>query len=43
MDAAVVSLPPIEVIGSILTGAGPQVRSGIPARVATLSGAEIRA
>ena len=32
-----VTLPPIEVIGTILPIAGPNIASGIPARVATIS------
>jgi outer membrane receptor protein involved in Fe transport len=38
-----VVLPPIEVVSSILPIAGPRIRSGIPARIATLSGREIDA
>lgn len=36
-----VVLPPIEVVSSILPTAGPRIRSGIPARIAILSGREI--
>lgn len=38
-----VVLPPIEVVSSILPAAGPRIRSGIPARIATVSGREIDA
>jgi outer membrane receptor protein involved in Fe transport len=38
-----VVLPPIEVVSSILPAAGPRIRSGIPARIASISGREIDA
>jgi outer membrane receptor protein involved in Fe transport len=38
-----VVLPPIEVVSSILPAAGPRIRSGLPARIATFSGREIDA
>jgi len=34
-------LPPIEVIGSILPTAGPEIGSGIPARISVVTGADI--
>ena len=42
-DTAVVDLPPIEVVGSILAPTGPKVGSGIPARVTVISRNEIEA
>lgn len=42
-DTAVVELPGIEVVGSILHAAGPTVGSGVPARTAVVSGAEVAA
>lgn len=43
LDTLIARLPPIEVIGSILRSAGPQVGSGIPARISTVSAARIEA
>ena len=37
------ALPPIEVVGTIVPVAGPNVGSGVPARVTELSGAEVDA
>ncbi|HEY7681507.1 MAG TPA: TonB-dependent receptor [Gemmatimonadales bacterium] len=42
-DTTAVELAPIEVVGSILPTAGPTIGSGIPARVATVTGEEIDA
>jgi outer membrane receptor protein involved in Fe transport len=42
-DTTAVELPPIEVVGSILTPTGPRVGSGIPARTAVLTRAQIEA
>lgn len=40
---SVKTLPPIEVVGSIRPSAGPTLGSGIPARVTTLTGAQVDA
>jgi outer membrane receptor protein involved in Fe transport len=42
-DTAIVELPPIEVVGSILGTTGPRVGSGIPARTATITREELEA
>lgn len=42
-DTAAVTLPPIEVVGSIRPFAGPGVGSSIPARITVLSGKEVDA
>ncbi len=42
-DTAAVQLKTIEVVGSIAPTAGPTIGSGIPARIATVTGAEIDA
>ncbi|MEP6572643.1 MAG: TonB-dependent receptor [Gemmatimonadota bacterium] len=42
-DSAVVEIAPIEVVGSIAPVAGPTIGSGIPARLTTVTGAEIDA
>ncbi|HXW96354.1 MAG TPA: TonB-dependent receptor [Gemmatimonadales bacterium] len=39
----VVTLTPIEVVGTIQPWAGPQVNSGVPARITILSGAQVDA
>ena len=40
-DSGAVQLPPIQVIGSILPAAGPEIGSGVPARISVVSGEEI--
>jgi iron complex outermembrane recepter protein len=42
-DSAAVELTPLEVVGSIAPTAGPAIGSGIPARISTVTGAEIDA
>ena len=42
-DTAVAQLQPVQVIGSVLHGAGPSIGSGIPARVSIIGGVELRA
>lgn len=42
-DTAVVELPGVEVVASILQAAGPTVGSGVPARTATIPRAEVEA
>lgn len=42
-DTAVVELPAIEVVASILSAAGPAVGSGVPARSAAITGEELEA
>ena len=42
-DTTAFELPPIEVVGSIRPSAGPQIGSGIPARVTTLGAEDVDA
>ena len=42
-DSAAVQLEELEVVGSIIPAAGPGVGSGVPARVSTVTGAQIEA
>lgn len=42
-DSTAIELAPIEVVGSIIPSAGPAIGSGVPARISTVTGAQIDA